>query len=350
MDKIAIVIDGISNSGGTDRVAANVSNMFVEYGFDVTLYSLSLGEPYYRISDKVDIAQFTHYPRIYNLVKVAYSIKKGNFKHTIVVSMGRLSTQLIPLLRIILNDTTIVCSDHVSIESFPVYIRMLKYLAYKLSDNLVVLTEHDKFFLRKVFKKKPINVIRNQSPFSEVDCDKSLSRISRANEKIIIAVGRLTAQKNFSKLLDIWSKANVDNWELYIIGDGEEKDELIQKVEDNNLNNAHIISATKDLQSWYQRASLLLMTSKYEGLPMVLIEAKSFGLPVIAFDCKTGPREIISDDGILVESDNEQDFILHLNELTLNHNKRLTMSSNAFRNAHKYSKEYIFKQWSKVIK
>jgi len=92
------------------------------------------------------------------------------------------------------------------------------------------------------------------------------------------------------------------------------------------------------------------MTSRYEGLPMVLIEAKSFGLPVIAFDCKTGPQEIIRNDGVLVEYHDDEHFVRALNELMFDHERRYVMSSIAIENALRYSESSIFEQWLKVIK
>ena len=61
---------------------------------------------------------------------------------------------------------------------------------------------------------------------------------------------------------------------------------------------------------------------------MVLIESKNFGLPVIAFDCKTGPAEIISNDGYLVDYSNDCEFLIKLEKLMFNHELRKELSEN----------------------
>ncbi|VDA79070.1 GalNAc-alpha-(1-_4)-GalNAc-alpha-(1-_3)-diNAcBac-PP-undecaprenol alpha-1,4-N-acetyl-D-galactosaminyltransferase [Klebsiella pneumoniae] len=117
----------------------------------------------------------------------------------------------------------------------------------------------------------------------------------------VLAVGRLTYQKNFEALIQIW--ANLPEhirsaWELHIAGDGENKDTLRKLISELNVTSSvKLLGNVSNIKTEYLTASVLCMTSRYEGLPMVLIEAKDFAIPVISFDCPTGPAEIITDDG-----------------------------------------------------
>ena len=51
-----------------------------------------------------------------------------------------------------------------------------------------------------------------------------------------------------------------------------------------------------NINSFYDKASIFVLTSRFEGFGLVLTEAKTFKLPCISFKCKAGPGEIILND------------------------------------------------------
>ena len=58
-----------------------------------------------------------------------------------------------------------------------------------------------------------------------------------------------------------------------------------------------------DPSSYYERASLFVLSSDWEGLPTVLIESLAYGVPIVSTDCPSGPSEILSNGkfGSLIE-------------------------------------------------
>lgn len=166
---------------------------------------------------------------------------------------------------------------------------------------------------------------------------------------LAIAVGRLSYQKNFLRLINLWDKSQTDNWRLLIIGDGDQRLALESLIESKKISNIEISHSTKDIHDYYRKASCLLMTSRYEGLPMVLIEAKSFGLPVIAFDCPSGPSEVIDDDGYLIDYDDDESYIKHLNLLMSDKNLKKKFALKALANSQKFSEDKIYSSWYDLL-
>ncbi|MBO2445682.1 glycosyltransferase family 4 protein [Actinomadura barringtoniae] len=127
--------------------------------------------------------------------------------------------------------------------------------------------------------------------------------------KTVMAAGRLVKQKGFDLLLAAWQEvaAAHPDWTLRIYGTGRLQTRLETQIRELGLaTTVSLMGAAGDIGTEMSKASILALSSRYEGLPMILIEGMSKGLAVAAFDCPTGPREIITDgaDGLLVEPEN----------------------------------------------
>ncbi|WP_294912386.1 glycosyltransferase [Tatumella sp. UBA2305] len=344
---ISFVIDGVSNSGGTDRVLSILSNMFSSRGHKITVHSLSNGEPYYSLDENVILKNYGSLSRILAIKKIINDERKTNNK-IIVISMGKLSVQYILLSKLLLANNEVICSDHVGINSFSVHLKILKLACYSLYDKIVTLTGSDKDYIaKKIFiNKDKVVSIKNMSPFPIIE--KSSLQLS-TKENLAIAVGRLSYQKNFTRLLEIWKNSLTENWRLLIIGDGDERSALESYISKNGMTNVDIIPSTKNIQNYYRKASCLLMTSRYEGLPMVLIEAKSFGLPVIAFNCPSGPSELIDGDGYLISYDSDESYIQYLNLLISDSEVKGALAFKALENAERFSENKIYSSWCEIL-
>lgn len=214
-------------------------------------------------------------------------------------------------------------------------------------NSYVVLTNSDK---EKYKKSLGIECAVIYNPLS-FECHKK----STCNEKDIIFVGRLLEeQKGLDLLIEAFSiihKAKKD-WNLKIVGDGDDKDSLINSIKKYNLENNVLLTGKCDnVKEHYLYSSIFVSTSRWEGFGLVITEAMECGLPVVAFD-NSGPKEIINKpdiNGILVKDYNVAKFAEEVIKLIEDDDKRKSMSLEAIKRAQDFKIDKIIKQWNEIM-
>lgn len=108
---------------------------------------------------------------------------------------------------------------------------------------------------------------------------------------VIGHVGRFDYQKNQSFLVDVFKKIQKSNPKAHLImvGDGVDKNSIIDKIKYENIFNVHIEPACAEVEKFYSAFDVFVLPSHFEGLGIVLIEAQANGLECIASD--TVPRD-----------------------------------------------------------
>jgi glycosyltransferase involved in cell wall biosynthesis len=113
---------------------------------------------------------------------------------------------------------------------------------------------------------------------------------------VILGVGRLTREKDFSLLIRAFALANaVRPCRLLIIGEGEERDRLMALAAELGVSDSVDLPGFQPNPLSFMRAArLLALSSPAEGFGNVLVEALYCGTPVVSTDCPHGPREILA--------------------------------------------------------
>lgn len=136
------------------------------------------------------------------------------------------------------------------------------------------------------------------------------------NGKYLLCIGRLTRQKNHAiaiQLFDIISK-KIDDYFLYIIGEGENKENLSKKIKELNLENKVFLLGQKNNVFPYIRdADAILSTSLWEDPGAVMIEAAFCNTTIISSDCSSGPKEFIENNkGGYLFKNNDLDSLVNV--------------------------------------
>jgi glycosyltransferase involved in cell wall biosynthesis len=117
--------------------------------------------------------------------------------------------------------------------------------------------------------------------------------LNHESGKTILFVHWLSKRKGADMIIPILkklvsnSKFEIRNSKFTVIGGGPYKEQLLQEIENNNLQDyIEVLGAipNKNLPQYYARADVLIMPSMEEGFPRVLLEAMASGLPYVATD------------------------------------------------------------------
>lgn len=176
-------------------------------------------------------------------------------------------------------------------------------------------------------------------------------------QKEIIYLGRIDYnQKRVYRVVDTWAKleAKFPDWKLTIVGDGVERANIEKQVADYGLKHV-TFEGFQQPKPYYERASILLLTSEYEGFPLVLAECMSFGVIPAVYDSYSAVRDIIDDDkdGIVIPYNQDgfkaDEAAVMLATVMKDECKRDQMALAAIKKSKDYSLYRIYQEWMRTF-
>ena len=155
---------------------------------------------------------------------------------------------------------------------------------FNYSTNLIACSKKAGKFL---FKNRQFDTVYNG-----IDPNK-FKYVNNSHDKIILSnVGNFLPPKNHKFLIDMMEKLDIngDIYELWLIGDGELKENIENLVSQKRLKSVKFMGRIKDIEKYYQYIDIFLLPSFNEGFPVALMEAQCCGIPVVVSENIT--REI----------------------------------------------------------
>ena len=198
-------------------------------------------------------------------------------------------------------------SEHIS-SSAPRHVigRRLLPFAYGRADEIIAISSGVKRDLVESFSVPPekISIVHNPIDLESVNQQASQTAdhpwVQSENDdlKIILGMGRLTPQKDFTTLIRAFTRVQNrrENTRLIILGNGELRSELDSLT--HELGVAELVEFPGYVNNpfpYLANADLFVLSSAWEGFGNVLVEALACGCPVVSTDCPSGPREILAD-------------------------------------------------------
>lgn len=155
-------------------------------------------------------------------------------------------------------------------------------------------------------------------PYQGIDCEKfhprniSYNPIPNDHRPTILFVGRITAEKNVTQLLDAFPliAAKIPDVHLVIIGSGPLDEQIRQRAQEFKSSvtfwgESHGL----ELLGWFARADIFMNPSVTENFCTTNMEALSSGTPVVAANAGGNPEQVFSGiNGFLAEPNNSTDL------------------------------------------
>ncbi|WP_150465925.1 glycosyltransferase family 4 protein [Francisella sp. SYW-2] len=261
-----------------------------------TTFSLSAIKKFKELAKQIDIIHY-HFPYPYaDLLQTICRVNKPYIVtyHSDIIKQKKLMILYKPLMRRFLNGA--------------------KYIL-PTSPNYLESSE----ILREI--KVPKKVIPMSLDKSDYNIDEENYLYWKNNigfKKFIIYIGGLRYYKALDILIDAMQG---QDYPLVIVGDGDQRDLLEQKVKQNNLQNIKFVGALddKDKLSLLKLSYALVLPSniRTEAFGLVLLEASIFAKPMITCEIGTGTTFVNIDKqtGLVAKSDDSQDLAKKLKEL-----------------------------------
>jgi len=208
-----------------------------------------------------------------------------------------------------------------------------------VTDRIVACSDEVANVLKKEFKisKDRIAILSNGIDFRRFDTLNltTINEIDLLAPDIvkIVVIGRLHPAKGHLDLIRAIAKLKTvtTKFHVFLVGEGELKDEIITKCTENNISNfITLMGQRTDIPEILAKTDIFVMPSHWEGLPMALLEAMAMSMPVIASRVG-GIPDVIKDgfNGLLIDKSDDAELANKIAQLLADERMRIKLGVEA---------------------
>jgi len=237
-------------------------------------------------------------------------------------------------------------------------IKPLVKIFFRFADKIITVSEEMKIDLIREFSipANKVRVIYNPIDMSEIT---NLSHIHpehpffNEGTPILLSISRFTKQKGLDTLIKAFNILVMKmDLRLIILGKGPQKEFLKKMLKDFSLTDKVSLEGFhNNPYGFLSKATIFILSSRYEGFPVVMLEALACRTPIISTDCKSGPREILKGGkyGLLVPVEDENALSDGIIRLLKDENLRKKLSKLGQERASDFSIEHIVEQYENIL-
>ena len=351
-EKIIIITKNMVGDGA-ERVIAQLSNYFVAQGKGCKIITLNDDEVFYALDRRVEVLPvgFKSSNKIldklmrYSVVRKMVCREKPDLVLTLPEEIG---AYVLPAL--LGTGIPVYVSERNNPWVMP-DVRITRFLRdhmYPFAKGVIFQTKTAMSFFPESIRRKGI-VLSNP-----VDAQRIPAQHTGEREKVVVAAGRLSPQKNMPLLLKAFARFSVNHpeYKLRIFGEGELREELTELTKSLKISEkVEMPGRSTILLEKMNPCAMFVLSSDYEGMPNVLLEAMCMGMPAVSTDCPSGgPLELIEDgvNGLLVPVGDEKALWAAMEKMTdPDYAKRL--ADNALKIREKLTSQEVFADWYRYL-
>ena len=310
--RIVFVLNNLQYADGVAKVLVELCNFLDEKLFDITIIPIyrcdpnfiKLLKPHIHIQKALGF-YFRGLDKIVNVLPIHFLYQKivgGSYDIEVAFQYG-LAT------RMIANSTNRNAKHYAWMHGYDEGLTLGK--EYPKFDKVFCVSKFNEERLRRE-SNGTVNVdycynIIDESKILEASKDEISEDTSQ--KPIFVAVGRQTPEKGFLRLVDVVNRLKKDGYQftLWLIGDGVEHQQLVDKVSGEKLEDTvKLLGIQSNPHKFTSKADVFICSSFSEGYSTACVEAILLGVPVIS-TAVSGAQEIIDDSqcGIVCEFDDD---------------------------------------------
>lgn len=353
--KITFFIGGLIG-GGAERVTCSLSNYLVNNGHNVEILTMSESDSYpldNRVSRSILLTKKERKGFINNLLVRFRRLKQyleGHECDCYVVMLPITTILLLSLKKY--AKAPIVASERCYPAVFSqIMQRLLLLILCRRASGWVFQTPQAREWYGARTGESKVTIIPNA-------INEAFLRPAfyGDRQKKIVAIGRMSVQKNYPLLLKAFSQLATDfpEYRLLILGEGELRKHLGSMVYQLNIGDrVDMPGYVTDIPDRLQSAALYVLPSDYEGMPNTLMEAMALGVPCIATDCDGGGAAFLIEDGVnglLVPKGDVETLANAMRRMLFDRDFAETCGRNALKICDRLAPEKVYGQWEIFIK
>ncbi len=359
--KKVVIATGTLGGGGAERVFLNIANEMAERDIKVNiLVTGSRPTESYSLSNKITVEKISSMRKnkVLKVIDKLIQFRKYFKRHkdSICISFFPDVSAYCVLSSVGIGNKNIVSErNDPNIIPRKRYMKIIRNFAFEGADCCVFQTSDSKgYFSRRVQSKgkvisNPINVF--QLP---------VAAPLEQRKKIVLAVGRIVPQKNFSMLIKAWQTIHkaFPSYQLHIYGDktywdGMFAKELQSYIDQNEMYECvKMMGFSEDIYSKMNEAAVYVSSSDFEGMSNTMLEAMALGTPTVATNCPIGGAKTIiqsEKNGILVPVGDVDEMANAILRLLSDIDLRKRLSNNSIVIRDELSIQNICDKWLELI-